>query len=513
MGRIAPRRRHRAGQTAGDFALRPPTRRTRITTSRKVSAHTVERTDALRSNSRIVEELTVETQTDLSLEISSIALVDTHEHLWPEDMWAGSNEKLIEMRREAGQPAWGDGKPDILQDLFLNYAPSDLATAGASSDALARLFDPAAGDIEQRFSGIRAAWDATKHTGYGEAVRFIAREIYGLDELTIDGLERAQGQLEHLRQPGERLRLLAEVARLDHVQIDDFRLVCEPDASGPDFFHYDLSWANFANGALKPDEIQQETGIEVSSLEDLRDAMESLFERFASCAIAVKSQHAYSRTLRWQERSDEEAAKALSVALTGDEMEEAARLALGDWCLARGVELATKHNLPFKIHTGHLAGNGGMQIEQIRASNLCPLLARYPDARFVLMHISYPYSDEIISIAKHYPNVWVDLCWAWSINPYSSTDFVRRFLHAVPANKLFAFGGDTMWPTAAVAYSIQARKGLHRALQAEVEAGDLTEADAIALAHRLMRENQYACFDIEGTRAAIRAQLDLAPVA
>ena len=455
----------------------------------------------------------MESQTDLSLEISSIVLVDTHEHLCREELWAGSNEKLIELQREAGKPAWGDDKPDILQDLFLNYAPGDLATAGASSAALARLFDPATGDIEQRFSGIRAAWEAAKHTGYGEAVRLIAREIYGLDDLTIDGLERAQGQLEQLRRPGERLRLLAEVARLDHVQIDDFRWACEPDASGWDFFLYDLSWVNFANGDLRLDEIQQETGIEVSCLEDLRGAMESLFEQFAPCAIAVKSQHAYSRTLRWQERSDQEAVEALSVALTDDEMEEPARLALGDWCLARGVELAAKHDLPFKIHTGHLAGNAGMQIEQIRASNLCPLLARYPDARFVLMHISYPYSDEIVSIAKHYPNVWVDLCWAWSIDPYSSTEFVRRFLHAVPTNKLFAFGGDTMWPTAAVAYSIQARQGLDRALQAEVAAGDLTEADAIAVARRLMRENQYACFDIEGTRAAIRAQSDLAPVA
>jgi hypothetical protein len=47
---------------------------------------------------------------------------------------------------------------------------------------------------------------------------------------------------------------------------------------------------------------------------------------------------------------------------------------------------------------------------------------------------------------------------------------------------------------------------LHRALEAEVAAGDLTEQEAINLARRLMHDNQYACFDIEGTRAAIRAQ-------
>ena len=186
---------------------------------------------------------------------------------------------------------------------------------------------------------------------------------------------------------------------------------------------------------------------------------------------------------------------------------------MGDWCWARGVELAVEHNLPFKLHTGHHARTGQMPIDWVRAGNLCPLLARYPEARFVLMHISYPYSDELVSIAKHYPNVWVDLCWAWSIDPYSSADFVRRFLHAVPSNKLFGFGGDTSWPTAAVAYSIQARRGLRRALEAEIAEGDLTEPEAITIARRLMRDNQYACFDIEGTRAAIRAQLQPAGVA
>jgi len=454
----------------------------------------------------------METQTDLGLEISSLRLVDTHEHLWPEDQWAGGNARLIERMKARGGPAWGSDRPDILQDLFLTYVQDDLEVAGATEEAIRRLFDPAAGDIEFRFAGIRGAWEATKHTGYGEAVRLMAREIYGLDSITAEGLEAAQAKLEELRRPGERLRLLSEVAGLDHVQIDDNRWACEPDGSGPDFFLYDISWADFANGDVNAEELQQELGVEVSSLDDLREAMASLFGRYGACAIAVKAQHAYRRTLRWEERSDEEAARALAVVLAGGDVEEETRLALGDWCWARGVELAIEHNLPFKLHTGHHGGTGKMPIDWVRAGNLCPLLARYPDARFVLMHTAYPYSDELVSIAKHYPNVWVDLCWAWSIDPYSSTDFVRRFLHAVPSNKLFGFGGDTHWPTSAVAYAVQARRGLQRALEAEVAEGDLTEQEAIAIARRLMHDNQYACFDIEGTRAAIRAQLATAEV-
>ncbi|SVE11121.1 uncharacterized protein METZ01_LOCUS463975, partial [marine metagenome] len=102
-----------------------------------------------------------------------------------------------------------------------------------------------------------------------------------------------------------------------------------------------------------------------------------------------------------------------------------------------------------------------------------------------------------------YPNVWVDLCWAWSIDPFSSCDFVRRFIHAVPRNKLFAFGGDTTWPTSSVGYAMQARKWLTRALEAEVMSGDMTERQAIDTATRLMQTNQRECFDIDGTRQAI----------
>ena len=59
---------------------------------------------------------------------------------------------------------WEDG-PDILQDLFGNYVPADLNTAGASPEAMRRLMDGSDPDIAGRFEGIREAWDATQFTG------------------------------------------------------------------------------------------------------------------------------------------------------------------------------------------------------------------------------------------------------------------------------------------------------------------------------------------------------------
>ncbi|HLK58790.1 MAG TPA: amidohydrolase family protein [Chthonomonadaceae bacterium] len=430
---------------------------------------------------------------DLAHFIGSAAFSDTHEHLQKE-------EALVQ------------SPPDVLVDLFSNYVTADLVVAGATQDAVKQLTDPANPDVRARFAAIQPAWERCRQTGYGEAVRLIARQFYHLEEITPEAVERAQGHAAALRQPGMRLQALRD-AGIDHVQVDDFCWPCVPDASGPDFFLYDLSWLAFCNGQIETEEIQKEVGIEVRDLPTLRAAMEALFAKYGPCAIAVKAQHAYSRTLQWAEHDEAEVAGILSRALTGAKVSPEERCALGDWCWARGVELAAEYNLPFKIHTGYYAGHSAMPVDRIRSGHLCLLLNRYPKTRFVLMHIAYPYSEELLALAKHYPNVWVDLCWAWSINPYAATDFVRRFIHAVPANKLFGFGGDSFWPWASVAYAAQARHWLTRALEAEVVEGLLTEAEGLALAERFLQGNQRECFDLEGTRAAIRERATPAPLA
>lgn len=431
----------------------------------------------------------VKTMTDLARHIQTAPLADTHEHLYSEMQYT-------------------ENGPDVLQDLFDRlYIAADLVVAGAAPRAVERLLDASDPDLGSRWAGVAAAWEHCQHTGFGAAVRLTAQRVYGMDEISVPALEAAHARNLQLRRPGERLRILRDEANLAYVQVDSKSWACLPDVSGPEFFLYDLSWYLLSNGEIAFEDLQRATGIEVTGLARLREALAALFDSYAACAIAVKSQHAYRRTLLWTERGDDEAAQVLDKMLRGQPLPEAERLCLGDWCLARGVELSIEHNLPFKLHTGYNARYGEMWVDRIRPGNLCSLLQHYPQARFVLMHIGYPYADELAAVAKHYPNVFVDMCWSWSIDPRAASDFLRRMLHAVPVNKLFVFGGDTFWPNAAASFAAQARAWLARTLQAEVDEGLLTEREAVRFATRLMLTNQAECFAIDDKRAAIRATM------
>lgn len=430
-------------------------------------------------------------RSDLAQSIYEAPMVDSHEH----------------QPREA---AWLDQRWDVLQVLFnpWAYVHADLLVAGLAQADFERAIDMGNPDIAARFAILEPYWRRVCHTGYGEATSLIARKFYDLDELTPAGLAAAQKRHEaEYLQPGVRLHILREEARLDHIQTDDFRMPCEPDPSGPDFFLYDLSVVDFVKGAPDLQALGEEVGATIGDLAGYRSALEALFSKWGPTAIAIKSQHAYQRTLEWLPVEDEAAGPLLQRYLRKDPLQFEEHMALGNWAWGECARLAAEHNLPFKIHTGYMAGEGHMHPRQVRCGNLAELLIKYPQTRFVLMHISWPYESELLGLAKHFRNVWCDMCWAWSINPRAGVEFVRQMIHAVPANKLLVFGGDAFAPMSGWAYAEQTRAGLTRALEAEVGEGWLTEREAEKLARRFMLENQYACFDVTGTRAAIAAMM------
>lgn len=412
---------------------------------------------------------------NLALHIAQTPLANTHDHQKPEADFLANG-------------------PDILEDIFDLYLRTDLAVAGADPPSLERLIDRTNPDVAARFTGVRAAWERCKFTGFGQAARWIARECYGIEEITPRALEAAVPANRAMKQPGYRMRIYQEIARLDHIQIDDTQWAPTEEQASSSFLHHDLSWWSFCEGSLDFEAICRETGITVDSLPALRRAMEALFAKFGPASIAVKSQHAYRRPMAWEECPEADAEKILNLILRGEAIEPADKRRLGDWCWARGAELAAQYDLPFKIHTGLLGGAGYCNLHRIRVADLCPLLARFPKTRFVLMHAAFPYQNELLALCKHYPNAYADLCWGFAVDPIGSMNLIRSMIHSTPIHKLFVFGADVHWPNAAAAYAALARRWLTAALQAEIDDGLLSEPEAMDVANRLMRINQRECF-------------------
>ncbi|MBN2174981.1 MAG: amidohydrolase family protein, partial [Bacteroidales bacterium] len=161
--------------------------------------------------------------------------------------------------------------------------------------------------------------------------------------------------------------------------------------------------------------------------------------------------------------------------------------------------LANKSNLPIKFHTGFQAMNNFMNLENVMfnpidCANLCRLS---PDTKFIFFHISYPYYEPMIALAKHYSNAIIDMCWSWTINPIASIDFLKKFIMTSPINKLMVFGGDDLYVENLIGHAKIARKGISIALSELVKDKWITERDAIEIAERIMWKNIEDIYEIK----------------
>ena len=168
---------------------------------------------------------------------------------------------------------------------------------------------------------------------------------------------------------------------------------------------------------------------------------------------------------------------------------------LTDYMFHRLMERADSDDIPVQIHTGYLAGHWGA-LQGTKASLLIPVFQKYRRVRFDIFHGSWPWTSELGAIAKNYPNVYPDLCWAWAANTTHAERALSEWLDCVPFNKILAYGADTLWPWCDVGYAIQARIGIARVLEQKIEAGYFSPRTAEEVAEAIMLKNGEQLFGV-----------------
>ncbi len=414
-------------------------------------------------------------------------LIDTHEHLIEE------KERLA-----------GTSHPRVQADdwslLLSHYLNSDLLVAGMPKDAYDRFFSKETDPVD-KWRCIEPYWLAVKNTGYGQAVRIAMRQLYDVADLSAATVRKVQAGYEGTRRPGFYRRILCELGKIESCQVN---YLGRPfgESSMPTLLMQDLSIVGmFAgpdlNGFGKP------TGVDVQSLSDWHRVIDWWFDKYGKYAVAVKSQNAYSRDIDYEQVPAEKAEGIFKKRIAGERMTGAERKDLEDHLFWYAVQKATEHKLPIKLHTGYYAGQNSMPLGRLlhNAGSATDLCRRAPQSRFVFMHICYPYYEELIAAAKQHTNAYVDMCWAWIVNPVAAKDFLKKFLVTAPANKILTFGGDYIPVEPVLGHAVIARRGITLALSELVEEGWLSLSDAMDLIDPIMHNNARQIFNLaEKTR-------------
>ncbi len=419
-------------------------------------------------------------------------LVDTHEHLIEEsDRLQGTRYPRV--------------RCDDWAFLLSHYLDSDLAVAGMPPEALKRFFSPEV-DPLKKWSLVEPHWAAVRQTGYGQAVRLACRQLYGVEDLSAETVAEVQAGYERTRRPGFYERILREEARLESCQVNCITGEPFKESRQPTLLMQDLSIVGmFAGPGLET--YGRPAGIEVRSLADWGRVIDWWFERYARYAVAVKSQHAYSRDIDYQRVETGVAEPLLGRILNQTQVSAEERRQLEDHLFWVAVDRATEAGLPVKLHTGYYAGHGGMPLSRVarNANSAADLCRMSPGTSFVFMHICYPFYEDLLAVAKHYPNAYVDLCWAWIINPIATKDFLKKCVVTMPANKIFTFGGDYIPVEPVVGHALLARRGIALALEELVGEGWLELAEAEDLVEPLMRGNARTVFRLAEKERALAA--------
>lgn len=403
--------------------------------------------------------------------IGELDLISTHEHL------------LSEQERYASQPDFF-----VLAD---HYAINDVVSAGMPADTLVQLRDRRS-TAAARWRLFEPWWRHARFTGYGQALRIAVRDLYGIAEVSADNAEQLNGAIAAANKPGLYRDILKRRMKLKYGVLDDYWRG-EPVRPDPEYFRLarKFDWFCTPANAAAVKRMEEVTGVSITSLDGLVAALERRFQQSREAGLAaVKSTIAYQREILFANPSKTEAAAAFDALMRGN---TAARRPLEDYMYRQVLGLAESHGLPFQIHTGIQAGNSNV-IANTRPMLAANLLRDYPGLRFDLFHTGWPWPNEVMAMAKMFPNAYADFCWTHILSPASARQALDEMIGAVPSNKILGFGGDYRHVELTYAHSVIARDNIARVLAARVEEKEIGEDEALGLARAFLYDNPATLF-------------------
>jgi predicted TIM-barrel fold metal-dependent hydrolase len=397
--------------------------------------------------------------------VNRISLVDTHEHLPPEPDRLKAPPSLFSLLHYVSSDMWADG---------LDRAASEQTLGKASIP------------LDQQWALIAPYWASVRTTAYGRNLLRAVRDLYGIDDISASTYMEISRRIAEANRPGVYDRILGEKAGID-------LSICEIGPGG-----VRLDRARF-RAVLRLDYFlvapqgvliaEKQLGTPINSLAGWEAALEQTIVKARDAGfVGIKAAIAYERSLDVAPVDRAQAEALFDRAMAGRQAAGRADWSrdkpLQDYMFARMADLCARYDLPLQVHTG-LFYDTWRNVAQTNPS---------------LMHAGYPYGSELLAMAKNLPNVTVDMCWAYVVSPSFAARFLHEAIETVPSDKILGFGGDYQVPEGAYAHAMLCREVVARVLADKVADGYWSEADAIAFARAILRENAIRVFRLDALK-------------
>ncbi|WAL58230.1 amidohydrolase family protein [Thermocoleostomius sinensis] len=153
--------------------------------------------------------------------------------------------------------------------------------------------------------------------------------------------------------------------------------------------------------------------------------------------------------------------------------------ALIDFLLHEALAIAAQYHLPVQFHSGF--GDPDLDLRLANPLHLRPLLENphYRQVPIVLLHASYPYTQEAGYLASVYPHVYVDTGLAV---PFLSVIGMKRCLEMLlelsPTSKIVYSSDAHLIPELYYLGAKWGRAGLSQVLEDAIQSGDLSAQEA-----------------------------------
>lgn len=415
--------------------------------------------------------------------VAGIPIIDVHEHHLPEVLLQ-REVNLLQLFQQS-YAGWTQARPYPLPSESRDEDPMLAATPATTWDALAPFLESSGSSSFVR-NLVRAI---TELHGQGEG------QITRSNWEAIDDAVRAAH-----RRPG----WCAEVrsrAGIEQIITDPYS---DPllDARGVfgEGYHSVVRINGFACG-WGPDSrdhngnsgraLLRRLGIEVRTFDDYLAALEPAVDQMiARRHVALKNALAYDRDVQFDPPDITLARRAWGQANPSP----AERKAFGDLVVDRFCTLAAARDLPVQMHLGTALIQGSHPL------HVAGLIERHPKTRFLLMHLAYPWSRDLLGMAFVYRNIWLDLTWSFLLSPSHFKLALHEAIEILPNESRMMLGGDNWHIEETYGAMKTARRLIAEVLEEKRRDGYFPRGDAERLATRILRENALQFFRLASSR-------------